>query len=335
MAIASIFVILVVSFIGAIAPPLARRYLKASVGSLIVKVLAFVGGGVILSTAFIHLLPHANEKLSSPCLPEGWLEAYHPGFAFLFCFCAIAIMMVMDFIVDALFGEKSGHQHASSFMRDDQNDTMESGLAAAVAAGALGQKSHDQDERRNGDQHHHDHGYSTTANIQNQEDKGQAIVVPVKALILSEVSIAVHSVIIGVALGTASEDSFDTLFIAIIFHQFLEGLALGAIAVHTNLKVRSMLLFAILYALTTPIGIAIGIGVQGSMNQNSEGALLTQGIFDAIAAGMMIYVALGDHINAIKCYGSWLKHQGWPTVFLCMGAFLVGGAVMAVIGIWQ
>jgi hypothetical protein len=38
-------------------------------------------------------------------------------------------------------------------------------------------------------------------------------------LIVSEVSIGIHSVLIGIALGVTSSSSFVSLFIAIIFHQ--------------------------------------------------------------------------------------------------------------------
>eukprot|EP00889_Picochlorum_renovo_P006206 jgi/Picre1/33236/NNA_008561.t1 len=49
-------------------------------------------------------------------------------------------------------------------------------------------------------------------------------------LIVSEVSIGIHSVLIGIALGVTSSSSFVSLFIAIIFHQFFEGIALGSSA---------------------------------------------------------------------------------------------------------
>lgn len=285
---------------------------------------------MILSTAIVHLLPHANEKLSSPCLPESWREDYHPGFAFLFCLITIMLMMVLDFLADAIFGEKSGHTHIPHYFQSDSEMNHSSDEHAWPSPDSYGKKVIQDDQEsalpkpvvtsdtgKELDNQHHD-----------------PVKIPIRALALSEVSVAIHSVIIGLALGTTDGSSFDALFIAITFHQLLEGLALGAVSAQTGLKFPYLLGLAVFYALTTPIGIAIGIGVQSSINQNSEAALLTQGILDAIAAGMMIYVALGDHINAIKCYGPWLKRQGWIVVALCMGAFLAGGGIMAVIGIW-
>lgn len=45
------------------------------------------------------------------------------------------------------------------------------------------------------------------------------------------------------------------------------------------------------YSLTTPLGIAIGIGINESFMPNSTQALLALGIIDALAAGILIYDA--------------------------------------------
>lgn len=51
------------------------------------------GFGTILSTAFIHMLLPANANLSSPCLSEGWNEAYE-AWAYMFVVVAIVFMQV-------------------------------------------------------------------------------------------------------------------------------------------------------------------------------------------------------------------------------------------------
>ncbi len=43
--------------------------------------------------------------------------------------------------------------------------------------------------------------------------------------------------------------------------------------------------FALCFALTCPIGIAVGLGISGTYNENSATALAVQGIFDAISTG--------------------------------------------------
>ena len=51
---------------------------------------------------------------------------------------------------------------------------------------------------------------------------------------------------------------------------------------------------SIFISLTTPVGIAIGIGVSSTYKDNSPTALIVEGTFNALAAGILIYMALVD-----------------------------------------
>lgn len=116
--------------------------------------------------------------------------------------------------------------------------------------------------------------------------------------------------------------------------QFFEGLAIGASAVSIGLGFGRSLLLGLIYSLTTPIGIAIGIGVRDSWNDNSTSTIVAQGIVDGLAAGILIYVVLVDLITPMLTKSSWMRRQHW-FIQLCMLAFFWGGvAVMAVIGTW-
>ncbi|CAF3489208.1 unnamed protein product [Rotaria socialis] len=153
---------------------------------------------------------------------------------------------------------------------------------------------------------------------------------------LLEGGIALHSVLIGLALGTTA-DSFVALFIALCLHQFFEAFALGAqIARTEKISLRAAILMVIFFSLTTPVGIAIGIGIHsGAYNPNSVTSLLVTGILDAIAGGILIYVALvnliaadmGLHTSEFYSFSKRLK-------FLYYGALYLGAAAMAVIGRW-
>lgn len=49
---------------------------------------------------------------------------------------------------------------------------------------------------------------------------------------------------------------------------------------------------ALLYGLTTPIGIAAGLGVRTTYNPNSTTASIVSGTMDSISAGILIYTGL-------------------------------------------
>ena len=98
-----------------------------------------------------------------------------------------------------------------------------------------------------------------------------------------------------------------------------------------NMKMH--LVFASLFALTAPLGIAIGVGLQGVLNTNSPEYLMTLGIVNSIAAGMLIYVAF-EHMNAFRNKGEWLRKQGLATHLICFGGFIFAGAALLVVAKW-
>ena len=155
----------------------------------------------------------------------------------------------------------------------------------------------------------------------------------VSSIIVSEVSLCVHSVVIGLALGVTSSGEFTALFIAILFHQLLEGMALGSNASEAGFNTRAILVLASIYSVTTPVGIAIGIGVRESLNTNSPTLLMTTGILDAIAAGALIFLALGD-MNACKTQAEWLREQKVGIQLVCFASFFLGAAALLVIALW-
>lgn len=108
----------------------------------------------------------------------------------------------------------------------------------------------------------------------------------------------------GIAVGVAPGKDLKSLIPALAFHQFFEGVALGArlanvcvvhsinqfhLLAHPSPKVGFSgfieVLLTIIYSISAPIGIGIGIGVHNSYNPNSAKANYIQGTFDAIAAG--------------------------------------------------
>ena len=50
----------------------------------------------------------------------------------------------------------------------------------------------------------------------------------------------------------------------------------------------SYIIMAAVFALSTPLGVAIGLGVQSTYSEKSPTALGVQGVFDSVAAGALL-----------------------------------------------
>lgn len=69
---------------------------------------------------------------------------------------------------------------------------------------------------------------------------------------------ALPAVLIGITLGVTAGEAFNTLLIALSFHQFFEGFAIGSAVVDSGMGAVKSMLMGLAYSVTTPIGIAVG-----------------------------------------------------------------------------
>ncbi|XP_076940616.1 zinc transporter 3-like [Bidens hawaiensis] len=113
-----------------------------------------------------------------------------------------------------------------------------------------------------------------------------------------ELGIIIHSVIIGLSLGASkSPKTIKPLIAALSFHQMFEGLGLGGNIFQAKIKSVTTMVMGACFALTTPSGIVVGILVSNAYDENGSKALIVEGVLDAAAAGILIYMALVDLLS--------------------------------------
>jgi zinc transporter 1/2/3 len=113
-------------------------------------------------------------------------------------------------------------------------------------------------------------------------------------IFILEFGIIFHSIFIGLTLAVSGAE-FVTLYIILVFHQTFEGLGLGARLATVpwpKSKRWSPYLLGFGFGITTPIAIAVGLGVRNSYPPESETTLIVNGVFDSISAGILIYTGL-------------------------------------------
>lgn len=284
--------------IGAIFPVFARR----SRGALKVPDWAFFiakyfGSGVIIATAFIHLLAPANEALGDECLTGvistetyPWPEAIALMMAFVMFFLELMTMRYAKFGEDA----HAGHAHGPHPPADNRNTP------------SLDDRNKENPNDEGTDNHytpgvdHLGHARDHRDNADIDEDWQRGGVVPetysaqLTSIFILEFGVIFHSVFIGLTLAVAG-DEFITLYIVLVFHQTFEGLGLGsrlATVPWPKTKKWTPYLLGLGYGLSTPLAIAIGLGVRKTYPPESRTTLITNGIFDSISAGILIYTGL-------------------------------------------
>ncbi|GIJ90787.1 hypothetical protein Asppvi_009750 [Aspergillus pseudoviridinutans] len=107
----ALFLILVLSTLACSFPVLARRFPRLPIPRHFLFISRHFGTGVLIATAFVHLLPTAFVSLTDPCLPRFWSETYRAMAGFV---AMISVFVVV--VVEMFFATKgAGHVHGSEY----------------------------------------------------------------------------------------------------------------------------------------------------------------------------------------------------------------------------
>ncbi|XP_054791368.1 zinc transporter 8-like [Prosopis cineraria] len=307
--IAAIASILVASAIGVLIPVIGKFVPALSPEKDIFFVIKAFAAGVILATGFIHVLPDAFESLTSPCLSDHpWGDFPFTGFVAM---CTAMGTLMVDAFATVYF--KKHH------MKNGQIEANNNG---------------DEEKNSGHEGHVHLHTHATHGHAHGSSDSGSTQLLRHRVISqVLELGIIVHSVIIGISLGASeSPKTIRPLVAALTFHQFFEGMGLGSCITQAKFKNKTITIMALFFALTTPVGIAIGIAITNVYDENSQTALIVEGIFNAASAGILIYMALVDLLAA-----DFMTDRMQNSTRLQLGSnisLLLGAGLMSFIAKW-
>ncbi|KAI1465261.1 ZIP zinc/iron transport family [Daldinia caldariorum] len=338
--ISSIFVILVGSLLGAVLPVVLARGSKVNVNGTAFFIAKYFGSGVIIGTAFMHLLSPAFEALKSPCLPDGPINDY--DWAAGICLMTVFVMFTIELLASRF--DFFGHNHSEADSTDPSLDILKKGSQVSPspvrdlesankengAGNATGGLPTDLSYPPGGEDHlghqreHHDN------------DSHSAFAAQMTALFILEFGVIFHSIFIGLTLAVAG-DEFTVLYVVLVFHQTFEGLGLGsrlATAQWPRSKAWMPYVLAFAYAISTPIAIAIGLGVRSTLQPGSPKSLVINGIFDSISAGILIYTGLVELLAHEFMFNSYMRNAGLKVQLSALGCVALGCGLMAVLAEW-
>ncbi|XP_076948991.1 zinc transporter 1-like [Bidens hawaiensis] len=309
--IAAILTIFLAGGIGVSIPQLGKKVEALNPDNDIFFMIKAFAAGVILGTGFIHILPDAFEHLTSPCLDyKPWGKFPFAGFVAMSC--AIGALMLDTFATSFYTKTHFNKQKTKQVVDVEINDDVDE------HAGHVHVHAHATDG--------HAHG-SVLSSHEYQLMRHRII-----SQVL-ELGIIVHSVIIGLSLGASQHIStIKSLLVALSFHQFFEGMGLGGCISQAKYKSLATAMMAVFFSLTTPIGIAVGIGISRIYNEDSATSLIVEGILNSGSAGILIYMALVDLLAA-----DFMNPRMQSNLRLQLGAnvsLLIGAGCMSFLAIW-
>jgi len=299
----SVFILLVTSLLG-VALPSVVKYLKWAKLNWILRVGKFFGAGVITATGFVHIFPDAVSTLNNPCLPSFFSTQYTAA-AGLFAMAAAFLVHLIEYLAINLTSKNEYGEISDTKLVIKECDHHGKPM-----------KVEDKDNDHEG------HTHSLLL------DRKRRI-----STYILELAISIHSIIIGIDLGVTTDEA-NTLLIALTMHQFFEGLGLGYRIAEIKYESKLPAVFnSLAYAVTTPLGVCIGIAVHITSTSTTASSIIFKGVVDSLAAGVMIYAALvtliAEEFTSRKF--TQLSPLGRAVCFLSL---YMGVGLMSVIGLW-
>jgi zinc transporter 1/2/3 len=357
----AVFIILFVSTLACAFPIMAAKFPGLRIPNRFFFAVRHFGTGVLIATAFVHLLPTAFISLGDPCLSSFWNQDY-PAIPGAIALAAIFLVTVIEMVF-----------HPSRHVSPTQITTSKEGCTGSNSGGCMGGtgmlpirdmgpirgrsssigqnlstlnsrdiRMQDLEEEACEDD---DNVRSGRKNL--EETSLEAVQAPVltseqqqrKELlqcVLLELGILFHSIFIGMALSVSIGNEFIILLIAIVFHQTFEGLALGsriASIKWPNGKLQPWFM-ALAYGCTTPLGQALGLATHTLYSPNSETGLIVVGVMNAISAGLLTFASLVELLSQdFLSDESWQFLRGRKRVYACLLVFF-GAFFMSLVGAW-
>jgi zinc transporter 1/2/3 len=346
--ISSVFVIFVISTAVTFFPVLAKRVPRLKIPLYVYLFARYFGTGVIIATAFIHLLDPAYASIGpNTCvgMTGNWAQYSWPP---AICLTSAMLTFLMDFVAELYVEQKYGlslsKQDERMVIVQDARERQPEPTIGVVpqtqehqGAGGDLNASLEKGARTASPPSQTDVSSDGEWDLQDFKDAASAersFRQQIAALLVLEFGVIFHSVIIGLNLGVVGSE-FTTLYPVLVFHQSFEGLGIGARMSAIPFKRKSWLpwILCMLYGLATPVSIAIGLGVRTTYNPNSNVANIVSGVLDSFSAGILVYTGLVELLARDFLFDPNRTNERKRLAFMTVCTF-TGAGVMALIGKW-
>ncbi|KAG7387127.1 high-affinity Zn(2+) transporter zrt1 [Phytophthora pseudosyringae] len=319
----AIFIILAVSVAGTLVPIVSQKIPQSSTNTTAMEAIRAFSFGVVLSTGLIHMVNEGVEKLRDEALGSIVEDYGCLGLAIVLATLVLLHFIECESVV--FFGSQGSVLHGHGHSHGQSNEHSH------VHGHESDDSIRDPASTRSVDFHalHPVDSPKPVKETQHDPNIRRKI-----ATIIFEAGVIFHSVIVGLDLGVTTGTEFKTLLTALCFHQFFEGIAISSAALGSIRSRNKLFMVNLAFAITTPIGQVIGIGIRNSYSSESTTALWVQGVFDCVAGGILLYTGLVELLTYNMTTNQKFLSRSGPQRFTLYASLWMGAALMALIGRW-
>ncbi|KAH8251573.1 hypothetical protein KR038_002280 [Drosophila bunnanda] len=298
--------------------------------AIVVKCLLYFGGGVLLATTFLHLLPEVQEVVE---------ELQECGIIGELTFPLAELLMCCGFFL-MYFIEEAMHTYVHHHQKDEAGAAFERGhsirnshllkpteatappanqvAGAGNATSELGTLSvqnllqNDLEQQKfaskpqsqanghahghsHGHGHGHGHGHSHLPVIADDASAGDMLASSLRGLFIVS-ALSLHELFEGMAIGLeSSASSVWFMFGAVSAHKLVLAFCVGVELIVARTRVTLAVIYVLTFAVVSPLG--IGIGILINHGQETTGPSLVSAILQGFACGTLIYVVFFEILS--------------------------------------
>ncbi|VWU48624.1 Zn2+ or Fe2+ permease [Hepatocystis sp. ex Piliocolobus tephrosceles] len=292
-----IFAFIIVATFGCAIPYLIETYGKINKyfnEKRINKILAIMncfGSGFIFSIVLFHIVPEtimdfiSHEELSVFNFTNNELKIL---FIFFFLFVGFSLQLILEYV---LADERSMccgvHENVNHVLDDNaSNKSLDKCMANPTDIEINNTICNEKEYIHSYDVEEHLHKKNWVSNCLQ--------VLTLQSFVLT-VSLAVHSCIEGMVVGTSNDNYFPYITtICILAHKWIGGMTIALSLKNNHVSKGLKTFFFATFIFASPIGIIIGHLI------SEKGGTLTTGIINCISAGTLLFIGLEILLNEIK-----------------------------------
>lgn len=285
-----IVVMFILPFLFGIAPIKASKMKNAA---RFTSIASCFGGGVFFGTCFTHLIPEVAVEINlwRDSSDNKFLKSL-PIAEILECIGFVSILLVESMVAS----HGHGHSHGQQLTDEDGNKGETLSL------------------KENG---------AETSSLRTSAVNLAPVAPPKKKSVgVLIFALAVHSVFEGLAIGVEAKTmTFIQLAGAILIHKCVVAFAVGTRLIDAGLKIKGILTSLTIFCISTPIGIAVAMGILETLASGSHTTMaLVSGLIQGLSTGFFLYITFVEMICDEIRDG---KDMMLKTLFLAIGVLII------------